>query len=144
MKKQLLIETARKLALKSRMYRRHGAILTSGSKILAIGKNCYRPHSTGYTIHAECSALAKVKVSKVSKFKNGLTIYVVRINEHGNLCDSKPCWHCLQEMIKSGIGKVIFSTNGGTCVRSSPYKLLEQAKICYGMKILYDGGQYRY
>lgn len=45
-----------------------------------------------------------------------LTLTVIRLNATNELTESKPCYHCIMSLKKSGfIKKVIYSTINGDC-----------------------------
>lgn len=113
---QQFMEQAIKMAKKSTMEHKHGAIIVHNNEIIATGFN-YRKYYMchGFSIHAEVDALTKVKGKK-----NLLTeaeMYVVRIGRFNpttpnNYCIklSKPCRECSKAIVKYGIRRVYYST----------------------------------
>jgi hypothetical protein len=53
-------------------------------------------------------------ISNYRAFQKKLKIIVIRTDKNGNLRDSKPCVHCLENMKFFGIKTVYYSTNEGT------------------------------
>lgn len=93
---------------------RHGAILFDGRQILSTGYN--RPivsKNIFNSIHAEMAAIINAKSFKKFKKRQNLTMFVVRINKHDSLCNSKPCMHCQKIMKTYGVHKCLFSTSSG-------------------------------
>ena len=110
-KHEYYIQKAAFLAIKSDLVsHKHGCVIVNNrGKIIAEGYN-YRFKSM--SIHAEVDALSKVKGSK--KLLSTCSMYVVRIgtDKMGNpLKYSRPCEKCTEAILKSGIGKVYYSTN---------------------------------
>lgn len=60
-----------------------------------------------YECHAESKTLSKYYCNK-NKYKK-LNLLVIRINKDYKLCNARPCYHCLQMMIKYNIDKVFYS-----------------------------------
>lgn len=52
-------------------------------------------------------------ISNYRAFQKKLKIIVIRTDKFGNLRDSKPCNHCLENMKLFGIRTVYYSTNEG-------------------------------
>lgn len=44
---------------------------------------------------------------------NRATIYVIRVNAHGKLANSKPCAHCTKFLKKSGVKNIYYSVDDG-------------------------------
>lgn len=107
------LERAAKIALKSNMYRQHGAVIVIGDQIVAEGYNhdyirlCHK-----YSIHAEVHA-----INKARKLRMDLTeadLYVVRIGKQSMdypLRYSRPCESCAEYIKKVGIKRVYYSLN---------------------------------
>jgi len=53
----------------------------------------------------------KERKLKKRKKQKKIDLYVVRLNENGELLDSKPCNECLNAMKYTGINKVYYSTS---------------------------------
>jgi deoxycytidylate deaminase len=74
------------------------------------------------SIHAEENCLQKYFHD--SKFINynsrsKLRILVIRIDNHGNLINSKPCNNCIEMMRKYGIKKISYSNENGIIITES-------------------------
>ncbi len=65
--------------------------------------------------HAETEALSKIKMNSRKKYD----LLVVRLTRSGKLSSSRPCFHCLCKLEKSGvkIRHVYYSTQDGTIAR---------------------------
>jgi hypothetical protein len=57
-----------------------------------------------FSYHAEMSAYYRTP----RKFRNHITLLVIRIDTEGNLCSSKPCENC-QRLLKNKKIKVVYS-----------------------------------
>lgn len=105
---------AAKIASKSSMTHRHGAIIVHKNEIISSGYNystSYLCHD--YSIHAEVSAITKLK-GKSKEFLSECELYVVRIaylSNEGVLKYSKPCDRCKEAIEKFNIKKIYYSTN---------------------------------
>lgn len=95
----------------------HQAMIVRRSKILAIAHNSIgsRSKGAGYsdmTIHAERAVVKRL--GDISQLR-GATMYVVRVNNQGEMRNSKPCHDCqlfLEKCIREyGLRKVVYSTS---------------------------------
>jgi len=93
----------------------HQAFILKGNKVLAVAFNAIgsRSRGCGYsdqTIHAERAVVKKL--GNVSKLR-GATLVVLRYNNQGDMCGSKPCSECqvfLKKCVeKYGLLKVVHS-----------------------------------
>jgi deoxycytidylate deaminase len=120
-RKQGFIDHAIKMAQKSTMEHKHGAVIVLHNEIIATGFNhrvdfmCHK-----YSIHAEVDALLKVK-GRTKAFLDEAEMYVVRIGSFQHTCPdffsvrySKPCADCQKAIVKYGIRKVYYSINDDT------------------------------
>ena len=93
-------------------------------------------HKNIGTTHAERDAISKLPFRKSKKCKK-INILVIRTTKIGTLSNSKPCYHCIMDMInitpKYGykINNVYYSTDDGSITKT---KLSE----------LYKSGDYHY
>lgn len=103
----------------------HEAMITKRGKILAVARNSIgsRSKGSGYsdmTIHAERAVVKKL--GDISQLR-GATLYVYRLNNSGDLLNSKPCHDCdlfLNKCMREyGLSKVIWSTDPTTEVNES-------------------------
>lgn len=105
---QNVIDLAKKLALKSTMKHKIGAVIYNKKKIIGVGYNrwliignynCnkYNRHS----IHAEIDAMLGCDKRELY----GSSIYIYRKN--GRL--AKPCNVCMEHILKSGISNIYWS-----------------------------------
>ncbi len=126
-KTQKYFNYAHQAALKSSYGKiRHGAVLVKGGSVLSYGFNKDKfssfakkfrcEHMGPATSHAEIDCLLGIPRKKTV----GATIYVVRINQDGQLRLSKPCPMCHAALKHCGIKKVVYSTNDG---QAEMYKL---------------------
>jgi len=92
-----IVAVAMKLAFKSNMKMRHGAVITSGrGKIIATGFNWRlgNLHSP-YSIHAEESVLNNMHRNCQNLRRDSmLHLFVIRVLENGMLANSAPCARC--------------------------------------------------
>ena len=82
-------------------------------KKLAIGKSRTISSASNPSVHAEVDALNHL-YSRRFNYKNCMIdILVVRFNTKGDLCSSRPCYHCLKHMEKCGfnINNIYYSNN---------------------------------
>lgn len=63
--------------------------------------------------HAEIDVLNKIKTRK--KMPKKIDLFVIRLTKTGMLAESRPCFHCIQEMEKSclNIRYIYYSTKDG-------------------------------
>lgn len=104
------IEAAIEQALRSDMGFKHGAVIVKDGLIVSRGFNYIykdRRSKNHYSMHAERSAIYKALHCKVDL--DGASIYVVRLNNLGNLSHSKPCYHCAQKIIELNITRTYYS-----------------------------------
>lgn len=95
MNQSYYIDQASNIALKSNGYYKHGAVIVYRNKIISSASNVYlskytteKPHNS---IHGEVNAIINVKNKHILKH---CVMYVVRINNKGELRDSTPCETC--------------------------------------------------
>jgi len=62
---------------------------------------------------------------------------VIRINRHGELCNARPCHHCLNLMKKVGINKIYYSINKNILI-CEKIKNMISIHISYPMKIMHQ------
>jgi pyrimidine deaminase RibD-like protein len=117
------LSRALKIAERSRVVQRHGAVVVKGGSVLSVGFNRYAndpklfpvnhfnsdklPHEERNAIstHAELSALRKLTPEQL----RGATVYVARVTPSGAIGSSEPCAACAHELRRVGIKKVIFT-----------------------------------
>jgi len=108
-----IISTGIAAALKSNMKMRHGAVITNGNRIVAVGYNQRVKHlHNKYSIHAEESALRNLRMRCKNAQSNtrSLHLYVLRVLDNGSLANSSPCQKCQACIRNSGIiSKVFYS-----------------------------------
>lgn len=85
----------------------------------------YNQHST----HAEVAALEKLQsVLKIyfSDRSHKFDLYVIRLSKNGYFGSSRPCYHCLVRLTKSGLSirDVYYSTDERTIVREKFISML--------------------
>lgn len=106
------IKQAIKEAQKSEHNFRLGAIVVCSGNVVSRGFNFYTSHpslvpSFGCSIHAEISALKKIKC------KRRVTVYVARILSSGNPAIAKPCEHCTKYCKKKLVKRVVYTESNG-------------------------------
>jgi tRNA(Arg) A34 adenosine deaminase TadA len=70
-----------------------------GKKVVYGKSNFKKQHNTPST-HAEIDAFKKLSRYYASRDMN---IIVVRFTKTGDLCSSRPCYHCLKTLMNSGM-----------------------------------------
>lgn len=116
-KDKAFLSVARYFATKSNARNTHGAVIVKGGRVVGTGYNRNRNHptivspehiKTNCSIHAEESAIRDAGYD----VKNAV-IYVARVNKSGEDRDSKPCPRCRVLIEKSGIKRIIYTTQAG-------------------------------
>jgi deoxycytidylate deaminase len=115
--KQIYIDIATEQAEKSVVKFKHGACIVKKNKVIGVGFNlssyCLgtnwenENHMKSTSIHAELSAIINTPKHRL---KNSV-LYVVRINDKGDLNDSKPCNSCMNNIRKYKIKLVYYSVS---------------------------------
>lgn len=91
---------------------KHGAVIAKSGRVLATGTNKERNHPTIVSsehIKTHCSVHAEIDAIKRAGNTRGATIYIARVNKRGQARMSRPCDSCYQEIIKSGIKKIVYT-----------------------------------
>jgi deoxycytidylate deaminase len=108
------LQCAAKVAQKSVMDHKHGAIIVLDNTVIATGFNYLYEHMCHKkSIHAEVDALLNVK-GRRRNMLNDAEMYVVRIGTKNMDCPlkySRPCCDCQKAITKYGIRKVYYSTS---------------------------------
>ncbi|MHA2280045.1 MAG: deaminase [Promethearchaeota archaeon] len=106
-----IIQEAIRQSKKTKYVFRLGAVVFNRHRILGAGYN--RVFSKGGKDNqGDCAEVLAIKKAP-SKYLDGATILVCRVNNSGSFGMSKPCGRCMKLIAKSGIKKVIFSTPDG-------------------------------
>ena len=116
-----MIRLAKKIARTSECRNKHGAVVTSGRRVLGVGANTYRTHATYgggplQTLHAEAAAIRDAKRKGIDL--RGKDLYVARIDAHSKM--SKPCPSCARLIEAEGIRKVYYTDENGCVVDEYP------------------------
>ena len=95
------------VAMTSECRMKHGAIVVRHSKILGASPNVERnnPKIVGW---ANASVHAEIRAMKRAGWPTKATIYVARVNNHGERRLSKPCANC-QEVLDQFKIKVVYT-----------------------------------
>jgi tRNA(Arg) A34 adenosine deaminase TadA len=108
------LSVARYLATKSSARNTHGAVVVKGGSVLGMGFNRNRNHPQKVSpehIKTECSWHAEeLAIKDAGERIKGSIIYVARVNRHGQDRDSRPCDKCYELIKKSGIKRIIYTT----------------------------------
>lgn len=112
-RQRAFLDLAVRLAESSELEFKHGAVVVRGGSVLAVGVNKWKnrnlpptpvtEYNPNLTVHAEMDALSRIANPK------GVTIYVARVNKHGEERLSHPCENCEQKLMEAGVKKVIFT-----------------------------------
>ncbi len=97
-----------KVAELSRILQRHACALIKGGKIMAISENKFGKSP----IHSEMGAIENFLSIRKTKLHKCILI-VIRINNRGDICSSKPCDECIKYIKRHGIRKIIYSGESG-------------------------------
>lgn len=111
------LDMLRRRALNSQLNNRHAAILFS-NKETYIGHNNKRTYYNGDLVpstHAEMEVLNK-RTRIGSNNKGKFSIFVIRINRDGHLCNSKPCHECIKNLKTHNVNKIYYSDDDGNIV----------------------------
>lgn len=106
------LSVATYLASTSPCRMKHGAVIARGSSVIATGVNKERNHPTVVSsehIKSHCSVHAEVDALKKAKSVKGATIYIARVNKRGQPRMSRPCDQCYNQIIESGIKKIVYT-----------------------------------
>jgi deoxycytidylate deaminase len=106
-----VIEEAIRQSQKTDYIFRLGAVVFNRHRILGAGYN--RVFSKGGEDNqGDCAEILAIKKTP-SKYLDGATILVCRVNNSGSFGMAKPCPRCMKLIAKLGIKKVIYSTPSG-------------------------------
>jgi len=93
--------------------------------------------------HAEIDALEKIKnMIRCKKIKKTtMNLFVIRINKEGKLCNSAPCYHCTNTLLKEKdikINKLYYSTANEciSCIKFNDWIQNDEIHISSGWKWL--------
>jgi tRNA(Arg) A34 adenosine deaminase TadA len=123
-------------ATKSIIDHQLAAVIVKGHKVLT--KPCCNTCKTVYkgacfgSLHAETNAIMQYYGKYLTYEKNGwnffppegkriqkLDLIVVRVNKCGDICNSRPCYNCLELMKTVGIRKVYYSISNDKLICES-------------------------
>ena len=112
-KDRAFLRLAALAAVQSTCAMQHGAVIVRSGSVLAIGwnkaKNGHIVFGNGEllccTVHAEMDALRQVASDTTNA-----TMYVARINNHGETRLSKPCESCARALLDAGIKRVVYTS----------------------------------
>lgn len=129
-KQQLkFFEKAAEVAKGSNFNKHHlGCVAVLKNKVIAASSNKLKTHplqaefdkyrnfecesdlQNMHSLHAEIACLSMIKQNIDYK---DLELYIVRIRKNGEYGLARPCNSCMNLIIKRGIKKIYYSTNGG-------------------------------
>lgn len=128
-KQSYYLEIAAKVAMKSEMNHKHGAILVHKKQVIASGYNYY---CGDHSIHAEIAVISQIK-GKMKKCLPDCELYVVRIGPnkfHDHLKYSRPCCNCQNYITKKFIKKTYYSTNYQYDITIDEYLKAKKEGLC--------------
>ncbi len=110
------LSVARAFARESELTKMHGAVVVRGGSVVGTGHNKHRNNpaylpedivreNTSY--HAEA-----VAIRQAGDNTKGATIYVARVNRHGEDRNSQPCLPCSLLIQEAQIKKIVYTTEG--------------------------------
>ena len=88
---------------------RMGALLVKSGRVL--GGDVNVPRISPSTPPNRVSTHAEIRVLKNTRNVRGATLYVARLRSKDIPALARPCSWCMQEIIDSGISRVVFTTN---------------------------------
>lgn len=124
----------------------HVASLVRGNSLCSMGTNglhsaCSRNcngRSTRCSFHAEANAIRKLASHKGTKNNKSFELVVIRVSPTGVIGNSKPCFQCIQQIIKSrfNISKVYYSDANGDIICENVNQLLntDTIHISHGLR----------
>ncbi len=106
---QAFVLIAQQMAKDSQCRKKHCAIIAKGQKVLSVAVNIQKTHPAGYFLgqrsyHAEARAILRAGVNL-----RGATLYSLRDKD---AVSSRPCSHCLDMIMKSGIRNIVYTIAG--------------------------------
>lgn len=118
----------------------HAAVIFRGNPkrgcgVMTYGMNMQLNQPYSRTIHAEADAIQKLPLIRGCKKLQPIHICVIKTTRTGKLGNSKPCVHCIQQMIhvtpKKGykIEWIYYSKNDGTIERCKLSKFMASQSL---------------
>ena len=98
-----------KIAVTSQYRFRIAAMIVKSGRVLGADVNL--PKITPSTPPNRVSTHAEIRVLKNTRNVRGATLYVARLRSKDIPALAKPCSWCMQEILDSGISRVVFTTN---------------------------------
>lgn len=111
-----MLSLAQKVALASEQRQRHGAVITKGGRVMAVGINKFRNdpavvpadqnehgRATIFSVCAERDALSRVVDAR------GAVVYVARVSSQGPAL-SRPCSICRKALKEAGVKAVVYTS----------------------------------
>lgn len=118
------LRCAAKVARRSAVRQRHGAVIVKSGSVISFGFNSYTndPHlfstelfalgkiahldrGRQLSTHAEIAALRRASAEQL----RGATIYIARIAKNGERKNSAPCARCTIKLLAAGVKKIVFT-----------------------------------
>jgi len=114
----------------------HAAVIFRGNPkrgcdIMTYGMNMHLNIPYNRTIHAEADAIHRLPLIRGSKKLQPIHICVIKTTRTGKLGNSKPCVHCIQQMINEAPKKgykiewIYYSKNDGSIEKCKLNKFME-------------------
>lgn len=104
------LSAASKYATTSTYRFRMSALLVKSGRVL--GGDVNVPKISPSTPPNRVSTHAEIRVLKNTRNVRGATLYVARLRSKDIPALAKPCAWCMQDILDSGIARVVFTTNG--------------------------------
>jgi len=102
--------------------------------VISYGINKFNTRPQERSIHAERDAILGLRHRKSQKLKK-VNLLVIKTSKTGHLGNSKPCYHCLQDMIKFApargykIHHVFYTDTEGMIVKKKLSKMLAEGNF---------------
>ena len=105
-------------------------------KKVACGKSSFVKQYNTPSLHAEVDAYHNLRGYYRGK---ELDLLVIRFNSHGDLCSSRPCYHCLKTLTSAGLNiRYVYYSNNGEIIKEKFNEMMnsELTIVSSGMRLI--------